>query len=481
MKEQTVRAKTQEEVLSTLAELGGKLTADEDIKFKGNEFVIPENMKDLGEAAKFLYEKFSDEGRSMSFSKTFDYRPWDGALATQRAIKATFGMVRQVSDDEHTAQMITIPSGVGETEEVPWGTLVIPGFDGVEFELGGTMHREKGMLFKIDATGPKKFRHQIEGLFKLIQHELNTNSLYRGKAFDGQQMPEFIDLSGVDESKVIYSDDVMRQLNANVWALINHKDKLKGLGVPLKRAVLFEGPYGTGKTLGAYLTAQKAIENGWTFIYCRPGRDDMTECMNTAKLYQPSVVFMEDVDVVADSDGESSHVARLLDIFDGIQAKGTELLVVLTTNHVEKIHKGMVRPGRLDAIISIGALDRNGIERMAKSVLPSELLTDQINWDAVGEAMVGFLPAFVKEALDRTIRYSLVRSGEVVALTTDDFVDAANGLRPQLDIMDGASDEKGSNQLDSALSEVMRQAVDAIEIQHNAAGVVGHLVAFPTE
>ena len=49
-------------------------------------------------------------------------------------------------------------------------------------------------------------------------------------------------------------------MGANVWSLIRHSPKMRELGLPLKRAVLFEGDYGTGKTLGAFLTAQKCLE-----------------------------------------------------------------------------------------------------------------------------------------------------------------------------------------------------------------------------
>ncbi|NIS12736.1 MAG: AAA family ATPase, partial [Thermoplasmata archaeon] len=88
------------------------------------------------------------------------------------------------------------------------------------------------------------------------------------------------------------------------------------------------------------------------FIQCRPGIDNVYDAMKTARLYQPAVVFYEDVDTIAQGDQTQGHVAvtQLLDIFDGLTAKSTKILAILTTNHPEKIHKGMVRPGRLDAV-----------------------------------------------------------------------------------------------------------------------------------
>lgn len=462
----------QESLLDRLAEAGGKLTAEEDVVFQGTKLIVPLNM-DLHDAIRFLSEKVSEDERPMSFSRTFDFRPWDGARATMRALKKTFGMVSQRSImtmfGPEPPELRTINVGVGKTEQIPWGKMAIPLLPGMDFYLGGTKHPEKGTLFGINAQGPRKYRHHVEGIFRLVAAELQEDSLYRGNAFDGQEDPEFLDLSTVSADKVIYSEEVMTQLEANVWSLIRYTDEMERQGVPLKRAVLFEGPYGTGKTLGAYLTAQIAQQHGWTFIYCRPGRDNLGEVMATARLYQPACVFFEDVDTVAASaSGKADHVTELLDLFDGIQAKGTKIMCVLTTNNVKTIHKGMVRPGRLDAVIHIGELDTQGIRRMTHAVIDNSLLAKDIDWDALGEAMKDFLPAFVREVLDRAMRYAMARNkGKPAVLSTDDFVAAAHGLRPQLDLMNGAGDTPPVDSVSQALTRTVREAVEGTKVLDN--------------
>jgi hypothetical protein len=83
--------------------------------------------------------------------------------------------------------------------------------------------------------------------------------------------------------------------------------------------------------------------------------------------------------------------------------------------------------------------------------------------------MEGFVPAFIRESLDRTLRYSIARNnGEVKTLTTADFVAAATGLRPQLDLMEDAHEGREKPTLDRAFEEVMeRQAKAAV----NGAGL----------
>jgi hypothetical protein len=402
-----------------------------------------------------------------TFTRTFQYRPWDGAAAFERAVKYITGTVGIQTPQRSffgtkPPQRLTINVNVNETIDVPWGGVYIDLFDG-EAQLSGDTHPEYGELFFISITAPRKHRAAIEGLFRLIQRELEDNSIYRGKAFDGQSMPEFVDLSGIDPERVVYAEDVRQQLEANIWSILEYSDEMRANGIPLKRSVLLHGEYGTGKTLAAFLTALKAVENNWTFVYCRPGKDDLETVMQTARLYQPSVVFFEDIDVVSDATvvtDDRDQVSRLLDAFDGITAKDTELMAILTTNHPEKIHKGMVRPGRLDAVIQIAALDPAGYMELLHRVVPSELLdSESLDHEAISESMEGFVPAFVKEAIDRAMRYAIARSkGQTPdRLTTEDFVLAANGLRPQLDMMNAALEGKDKDSLTVAMETLVRR------------------------
>jgi transitional endoplasmic reticulum ATPase len=459
----------QRELLQRLAELGGKLTAEDDVVFSGTKLVLPETMS-MPEAIKMLQAKEEADEEVTAFVKQYNYRPLDGARATLYALRNAFGIVSQKATwsmfGKNPPQLRDIPVSATETEQVPWGRLQISHLPGTVMDLGGYPHPELGLLFQVTIHGPRKYRFHAEGIFELIAQELKTNSMYRGKAFDGQEAPEFLDLRGVDPDKVIYADDVILQLDANVWSLIRHADTMRELGVPLKRSALLEGPYGTGKTLAAYLTAQIAEQCGWTFIYCRPGKDNLEYVMATAQLYQPSVVFFEDVDAIAQT-GQEDQVTRLLDMFDGINAKGTEIVAILTTNHKEKIHKGMVRPGRLDCVIHIGALDLNGIQRMVAATVPAKML-EPINdeqWQAIYTAMDGFLPAFVREAIDRTVRYSVARNeGQPGRLVWQDFVAAAVGLRPQLDLMEGASDTANRDSISDAIQRTVRSTLESTKL-----------------
>ena len=456
----------QRRALEVLAELGGGIfQAEDDIVQEGKRIIIPEGMT-MRSAADYLYARIEADQEQTTFVRDFKFRPYDGAVCTWHALKRAFGMVglhgSQGFFGPNPPAMIDVPVGPYESEQVPWGVFSIPILPNSTITPTHYTDEEMGELFRLVIEGPRKYRAQAEGLFALVQDELEQRSIYRGKAFDGQETPEFLDLSGVTPEKVIYSEETVLQLEANVWSVLRYRDKLKSQGISLKRSALFHGPYGTGKTLGGFLTAQIAIEHDWTFLYARPGRDDVNQVLQTARLYQPACVFFEDLDTVANPETASADGAtRLLDRFDGITSKGTELMIVLTTNHPDRIHKGMLRPGRLDSVIEIGPLDEQATARLIQANSPEGVLAEDIDWGAVFIAAEKFLPAYVKEVADRAYRYALSRSeGETqgILLNTDDLVNAAHGLRPQLEMMEGAQEQTPKDALGAAFTETVKSA-----------------------
>lgn len=452
-------------LIERLSELGGTRFKEDGITYEGTRLVIPE-----GRSARWAIKELENHEEQMetvtAFQRRFRFRPWDGALAVTKALKELTGSTgigrgTQSFFGSTPPSMIQISTGPNTQESVPWGNIEVGLFNGM-MRLHAYSDEEFGPLFGIVIEAPRKFRGAVEGFFKLVQHYLENESLYRGKAFDGRDEPEFLDLTGINRDEVVYSDEVTGQLDANVWSMLRYTDAMRQARVPLKRAVLLHGPYGTGKTLAAFLTAQEAVANDWTFIYCRPARDDLATVMATARLYQPSVVFFEDVDVIA-AGSEDDGVTKLLDTFDGITAKGTEILAVLTTNHPERIHKGMVRPGRLDAVIEIANLDHNGVKRLIRSLVPAEKI-ENVDLDAAASAFDGFLPAFAKEAIDRAKRYAIARTGELGNLATEDFVHAAEGLRPQLEMMESAGEGEKAITLDAAIERSIARTLDNAEL-----------------
>lgn len=432
-----------------LAKLGGLTVQDDSLRFEGEAFILPAQYEGrVRSAIDFLVNYEKQQEQPHVIRRTMKYRPYDGAHAfmqTMKMITGTtgFGVTKMTFFGPKHPEFIDIQTDYHTSTQVPWGDVSFPSYQ-AEFNVGYT-HDDSGVVFHLSCTAPRKWRKHIEAIYGLVEKHLAEKSIYRGKAIDGAEHPNFLNLDTVDPEKVIYSAEVLEQLAANVWVPVQYADTVRALGDPLKRAVLFAGPYGTGKSLGAMLTGQKAVANGWTFLMCRPGKDDPATVLKTAELYAPAVVVIEDVDAYTNG-GSQVDISKMLDMLDGVTNKGTEIIALFTTNHLDQIQKGALRPGRIDAVIEIKDLDTEAFRKLVQITVGVDRLAEDIDWDAVATAFNGFLPAFVVEAARRSQRYSMARNeGRPGVMETNDLVAAADSLRPQLERMEGA--REGANRV----------------------------------
>jgi transitional endoplasmic reticulum ATPase len=432
-----------------LVQLGGKKITDQSgINYiEGTAIGLPTDPQTMSKAegAKILAAAAKNEEMEHAFSRVFKYRPWDGANALQLALKKVFGTsgegaMQMTMFGPQPPEKIQIEVGVGKEISVPWGNINFPLLDAV-IQTGVTRDHQYGELFRLKITAPKKHAAAIEGLFVAIEYELKENSIYRGKAFVGVEKPMFIDPYKIERKKVVYAEEVFTRLENSIWGPIRTAELQKKEGLALNVKAVLHGPYGTGKSLALGLTAQTATENGWTFIQCTTGKDNLTQVMQTAALYAPCVVGIEDIDVLAQAGNEEDN-SKLLELFDGIAVKNNEVMVVMTSNRAAEMHKGMLRAGRIDAAIEIGPLDEPGVERLIKVSIPDGKLDTKIDWPRVHEAMKGYEPAFIKETFVSAQRAAIVRSESLnYRLTTEDFEAAALLLKPQHELHDNAKDK----------------------------------------
>lgn len=452
------------EVLGKIPGVGGKIITGEEVAFHpGAKIMIPEGMT-YGKAFDILKRLEKQAEEETEFTRMFRYRPDDGGYATAQVIKERWGLALGKATysmfGKNPPEMRTINIGVNETMQVPWGHMEVPTLPGLTLFIGEARDNDYGTIFGLRATGPQKYRDEIEGFFDDVEQYLKTNSIYRGRAIVGSNDPQFLDLSNFRGDQIVFSQEVMTALEGNVWAPIKHSDVMRQEGLSLKRASLLYGPFGTGKTSIGQMTAQIATDHGWTFLSARPGRDKIEDVLRTARLYQPAVVFVEDIDTESSS-SDADAVTKLLEAFDGITSKGGEIEVIMTTNHIERIHKGMLRPGRLDSIVEIASLDRPGVERLVKVVVdPAKLATD-VDYDAVYEAVEGYLPAFIRETLARAVTYAISRldGSSHYVIDTADIVGAAHSLRPQFERLSEAEEGIVPPTLDTTVKNAVKSAV----------------------
>jgi transitional endoplasmic reticulum ATPase len=445
------------------------LNPDDDIQYHDGTAILVPNGMSIEHLVKVAKAKAEELNKVHEFTKVFNYRPDDGAHAAAIVIKRMFGM--SVGKDiplpfgmKQPPGYKTIKTGPHTEMEVPWYRLEIPALPGAELNLDATM-THNGPVFVIQIESPKKHKAKIENLFREIEQELKDNSIYRGKALMGAHELSFMDTSTFDGRQIVFSDEVERHLSAGLFSLIKHPEATVKAGLPTKRSILAYGPYGTGKSSLGLITAQLAQAHGWTFLSARAGRDKLAPVFKTAALYEPAVVFVEDIDVYTPKTTDKDGISELLDLFDGIGSKNSKIVVVMTTNHIERVPAGMLRPGRLDYCIEIAGLDRKGTEKLIKAVMPGNLISADVDFDAVYAEMEDFQPAWVRAVAARAAAFALDRTNGALTfeLTTDDLIASASSLHPQLDLMKKAVEGEPTKEFNDAFGELIRAEMDGME------------------
>lgn len=467
-----VSKKLTQETLARLREIGGsQITEESGISYHdGRQILLPEGMS-LKQAAKLTTNQAISMEEQHDFTKVFKYRPWDGAFALQETLKEIFGL-SGTGKAIHTMfgstppKYLNVEIGIGQEVRVPWGHIDFPPFEGM-FITGATNDPNYGMLFQVVCRAPKKFEPEIEGLWLAVEDTLRRKSIYKGKAIvgvgkatrDGFDNPSFLDPYAINPDSVAFKQEVYDRLEASVWGPIRTADLQRKSGLKLNRKTLLFGPYGTGKSLAGGLTARVAYDNGWTFIQTKTGEEDLGKVLNTAELYSPAVVFIEDIDTLIESD--PAEMAKLLELFDGISSKNHEVMVLMTSNHADSLSKGMTRVGRIDAAIEIGDLDEEGIRRLIAATFEPQMLDDDIDFERIVESMEGYEPAFIMGTFNLTKSNAIVRSGSKdFKLTTKDFVLAADTLRNQHDTHTNAADRPAVDTFGQSMGKLIAETVD---------------------
>lgn len=447
-----------------------------DVKHSGAEIILPSkpaNMS-LDTAIKTLQLRKKEEETEVSIREPMEAFPWDGAFCFFQAMSDMFGWAQAVPTKtffgDHPPQVISIDVGFEQRADIIWGEFQIPGIKGV---LNcSTDNKDGRRIFCIGGWTLRKHHPMIKELADKTREYIKTKSIYRGKAFriftkdngemDYDRQPAFIDAQSFNPEELIFSAELEEQINTNLFTPIRATDACRKNKIPLRRGILLEGPFGTGKTLTAAATAKMCEENGWTFIILDKVQS-LRSALEFARLYPPAVVFGEDIDRATSGD-RTSKLDEILNIIDGVVGKRAEIITVLTTNDVASINQAMLRPGRLDAVIPLRAPDAKAVESLVK-VYSRNLLDSTADLSQIGLELQGQIPAVIRETIERAKLYAISRTGgdgngngKNIKLAESDLVHAARGMKNHLELLNRPTTIEASpeEQLGRAFSHVVK-------------------------
>lgn len=452
------------EIIDQILE-GEKLKRVE-VKAEGTQLIIPKGMT-KGAAIEELKRQLQQDEQVVEIAEKIDAFPLDGAHALMMALKDTFGWANLIPTPgffgSSPPMMIGVETSPGVITQVPWGRMTIPNVEGyVETSVS---YSDGRLIFSLEGKVKRKCAEDVKEIANLVRKYIKTKSIYKGKAisygfaqvtrFTGNDAPKFIDTSAIKTDELILPKHVMAAVTANLLTPICKTKECKALGVPLKRGLLLAGKYGVGKTLAAYVTAKKAVENNWTFIYLTEVVN-LPQALEFAKQYAPAVLFAEDIDRVTEGTNDEERDDQLNDIantLDGIVSKNSEVFVVLTTNHPGRINKVMLRPGRIDCLIEVSAPDAEAAEKLAR-LYARGLLSPEEDLSEVSKKLAGLIPAVIREIVERSKLHAIARmkDGEPLKLVATDLEEAAVSMQPHLDLLNDVKEEEKKIEILASIS-----------------------------
>ncbi|MBY5735509.1 AAA family ATPase [Rhizobium leguminosarum] len=230
-------------------------------------------------------------------------------------------------------------------------------------------------------------------------------------------------LPAVSRNDVVLPKATMAQLDTHIFDFVKYREELKRLGQSGRKGILFHGHPGTGKTHAIHYIAAN-LPGHSTILVTAEQMLDMEEHFALARVLQPCIMVIEDVDLVGrsreDISGQKaeSRLNRLLNEMDGL-GTDADIIIILTTNRLNSLEGALAsRSGRVDAALEIPLPDDDCRERLIKQY--GHALNFQ--GEALAEAVArsnGGSSAYVKEMVRRLVQRSVARGGSLVISRED--------------------------------------------------------------
>ena len=216
----------------------------------------------------------------------------------------------------------------------------------------------------------------------------------------------FKDVAGLNEEK----EDLQEVVD-----FLKNPKKYIDLGARIPKGILMVGPPGTGKT---YLSRAVAGEAGVPFfsisgsdfveMFVGVGASRVRSLFEDAKKNAPAIIFIDEIDAVGRKRGaglggghdeREQTLNQLLVEMDGFGVN-QGIIIMAATNRPDILDPALLRPGRFDRQVVVGAPDVKGREAIFRVHAKNKPLADDVKIEVLARRTPGFTPADIENLMN---------------------------------------------------------------------------------
>jgi cell division protease FtsH len=250
-----------------------------------------------------------------------------------------------------------------------------------------------------------------------------------------------------EQSKVTFadvagSDEALEELQ-EIKEFLKEPKKFQEVGAKIPRGVLLYGPPGTGKTLVAKAVAGEAgvpffAISGSDFVemFVGVGASRVRDLFEQAKQSAPAIIFVDEIDAVGrhrgagiggGNDEREQTLNQLLVEMDGFDSN-TNVILIAATNRPDILDPALLRPGRFDRQIGVGAPDLKGREQILHVHAKGKPIAKDVDMALIARRTPGFTGADLANVLNEAaLLTARLNEKEITASTLDEAIDRVIG------------------------------------------------------
>lgn len=298
-------------------------------------------------------------------------------------------------------------------------------------------------------VGTKEQGH-AEEIIQQVLNRASTHSIFKNKMIEvsfEQEVkdaygdieryekvdPIFLEKPPVTNADIILDDDTKRLIQRGIIDFHERRKELTKLGLPGRRGVLFYGPPGTGKTYTCRYISHR-LDSATTIVAAGTSLLHIKSICNIARMLQPSIVILEDVDLVysaRDTSVYTTAMGELMDELDGFNPED-HIVFILTTNAIDRVEPAIrERPGRISQCVYFGVPGPE-LRRLYLESMLAPYDCQHLSVDVLVAETEGVTQAFLKELVYRAVQVANEKCSntfDLLALSDEHFREALEEMR----------------------------------------------------